>query len=205
MTVVQPSRLSSRTLTASFDQSQIFLRRLLSNYKYDDTLLMFEGYAAGPHYRQGGSGSNHLCLHEYPQWGSYWDGYQHRSGAIYGVEYEFPQMNVFSKSNNGGNSLRNNPAPCAVCYVGGRSTILMVPARTQCPDGWTREYGGYLASQSINFTRSNYICLDGAPEVAVGGYNGEQGVFYSVEVHCGGLPCSVYNTGRELTCVVCSK
>ena len=170
----------------------------------------------------GGSGSNFLCLHEDPQWKTYINGSQRYTGAIYGVEYELHRPNsgsagnnIFSESNNGGNPLTDRPAPCAVCYVGGRSTILMVPARTQCPDGWTMEYGGYLVSEwydMFNFEnkdadskRSNYICWDEAPEVEVGRTNQNQAVIYPVEVHCGTLPCSVYITGRELTCVVCSK
>ena len=164
------------------------------------------GYAAGSHHNAGGSGSNFLCLPEDPQWKTYISGSQTWKGAIYGVEYELHQQNVFSKSNNGGNLQHDNPAPCAVCYVGGRSTILMVPARTQCPDGWTMEYTGYLVSQANrDRRRSSFICWDEAPEVAVGGTAQNQAFIYSVEVTCGSLPCSVYPTGRELTCIVCSK
>ena len=172
-------------------------------------LLLFAGYTAGSRYTIDGSGSNYLCLHEHPQWKTYINGGQN-SGKIYGVEYELYQSNnVFSLSNNGGNLLHDNPAPCAVCYVGGRSTVFMVPARTQCPDGWTMEYLGYLASEYSTSTRghkrTSYICWDEAPEVAVGGTSQNQAVIFPVEVHCGSLPCSVYVTGRELTCVVCSK
>ena len=166
-------------------------------------------------YNRDGSGSNFLCLHEDPQWKNYWDGDQ-VNGLIAGVEYEFfnrgthdYENNIFSESNNGGNPLLDNPAPCAVCYMAGRSTILMVPARTQCPDGWTTEYAGYLVSaytgSHSGITRTSYICLDEAPEVAVGAKAQNQGVIYPVEVQCGTLPCSVFITGRELTCVVCSK
>jgi len=124
------------------------------------------------------------------------------------VEYELHPQNVFSKSNNGGNPLHDNPAPCAVCYVGGRSTILnMVPAKTQCPDGWTTEYAGYLASEAQDNARkrSSYICWDEASEVAAGETSQNQAVIYSVQVLCGSLPCSLYPNGRELTCIVCSK
>ena len=173
-------------------------------------LSLFEGYTAGPLYNTGGGGSNFLCLPENPQWKNYMDGHQN-SASIYGVEYELfnsgrHHNNIFSENNNGGNPLLDNPAPCAFCYVGGRSTILMIPARTQCPDGWTMEYAGYVVSDRNTHThRSNYICWDEAPEVAVGGTLQDQAVIYPVEVHCGTLPCSVYITGRELTCVVCSK
>ena len=174
------------------------------------------GYAAGPRWNDGGSGSNFLCLPTNPQWKNYINVSQPYVGAISGVEYELFNSghsfhnNIFSESNNGGNPLLNSPAPCAVCYVGGRSTILMVPARTQCPDGWTMEYGGYLVSQAHTYRtdsrkRSSYICWDEAPEVAAGAKNQGHAVIYPVEVECGTLPCSVYHDRRELTCVVCSK
>jgi len=82
----------------------------------------------------------------------------------------------------------------------------MIPARTQCPDGWTAEYAGYLVSEARRYDRrSSYVCWDEAPEVATGPVNQNNAVIYPVEVLCGSLPCSVYFTGRELTCIVCSK
>jgi len=83
----------------------------------------------------------------------------------------------------------------------------MIPARTQCPDGWNAEYAGYLVSEARDFERkrSNYVCWDEAPKVAGGRTSRDQAVIYPVEVLCGSLPCSVYITGRELTCIVCSK
>jgi len=83
----------------------------------------------------------------------------------------------------------------------------MIPARTQCPDGWTSEYAGYLVSEANSSTRkrNSYICWDEAPEVALGGTSKDPAVIYPVEVQCGSLPCSVYVSGRELTCIVCSK
>jgi len=177
---------------------------------------MVKGHAAGPKYDESGSGSNFLCLHEEPQWKTYFSGHQYSTGSIYGMEYALfnagqshPQNNVFSERNNGNSPLNSKPVPCAVCYVTGRSTVLMVPARTQCPDGWTTEYGGYVVSEyphSQDRKRSSYICMDVAPEVAAAGdITPHQSVIYPVEVHCGTLPCSLYITGRELTCVVCSK
>jgi len=85
----------------------------------------------------------------------------------------------------------------------------MIPARTQCPDGWTTEYAGYVVSElpyiPQDRKRSSYICWDEAPEAAAGETNQDQSVIYPVEVHCGSLPCSLYPDGRELTCIVCSK
>ena len=176
---------------------------------YSCSCCFLLGYAAGSPYTQTGSGSNYLCLPEDPQWKYYINGDQ-SSGSIAGVEYQLrnsgPNRNsIFSESNNGVNSLLNNPAPCAVCYVEGRSTILMIPAKTQCPDGWSTEYAGYVVSDHVTHKRRSYICVDEAPEVAVGAISQDQALFYPVEVHCGSLPCSLYPTGRELACIVCSK
>jgi len=177
-----------------------------------DTLLLLKGYAAGPQHNASGSGSNFLCLHEEPQWATYVDGQQRFTGSVYGAVYAFPthsrnseHSNIFSSRNS--RALRQMPAPCALCDVPGRSRTAMIPARTQCPDGWTTEYAGYLVSefQYPNRKRSSYICLDEAPEIAVGNSSTWQSIFYPVEVECGTLPCSVYISGRELTCVVCSK
>ena len=174
--------------------------------------MSFEGYAAGPHVSSGGSGSNFLCLPGDPQWETYIDGDQ-TSGSISGVEYELYNSgthhnNVFDESNNGGSPLSQKPAPCAVCYVEDRSSAVMIPARTQCPDGWTMEYGGYIVAEyhATGRKRSSYICWDKAPEAYAGdGRSYDQSFVYPVEVQCGTLPCSLYPNGRELTCVVCSK
>jgi len=164
-------------------------------------LFVVKGYASG----------NYLCLHEDPQWKMYINGSQANINAlIWGAEYRLENTgtnrnNIFSESNNGGNPLNYKPAPCAVCYVLGRSTILMVPARTQCPDGWTAEYAGYLASAYRGRTESNYVCWDEAPEVAVGKTWQRRASINPVDVQCGTLPCTLYIEGRELTCVVCSR
>jgi len=169
-----------------------------------------KGYAAGPRHNLGGSGSNFLCLPEHPQWKTYINGGQRWVGAIFGVEYERIPNNIFSKRHNNGQSLNDKPAPCAVCYVAGRSSTLMIPARTQCPQGWIPEYSGYLVSEiqtgAPGRHRSNYVCWDEEPEVAVvGRHKQNHAVIYAVEVRCGSLPCSEYISGRELACIVCSK
>jgi len=178
-------------------------------------VVTVKGYGAGPRYNKGGSGSNFLCLPEDPQWKTFLDGYSSVAGEISGFSYEIfnsavsYQNSPFSESNSDG-PLAFRPAPCAVCYVASRSTVLMIPARIQCPDDWTMEYAGYLVSdftQNSDKKRSSYICLDEAPEVADNKtVQGKwHGVIYPVEVTCGTVPCSSYINGRELACVVCSK
>ena len=174
--------------------------------------LPCEGHAAGPHYDKGGSGGNFLCLPEEPQWKTHIGGHQSADGYLYGVEYELfnsgsHHNNIFAETNSG-RPLLDNPAPCAVCYAPHRSTILMIPARTQCPGGWATEYEGYLVSEYSGAhvrKRSSYVCWDEAPEIASGGVGQNQAVIYPVEVVCGSLPCSTFVSGNELTCIVCSK
>ncbi|KAJ7374502.1 hypothetical protein OS493_004840 [Desmophyllum pertusum] len=55
---------------------------------------------------------------------------------FYGTEYEIG-FNPFK------HNLHDHDAPCAVCYVKSRATQLMIPARNDCPSGWTEEYHGY--------------------------------------------------------------
>ena len=151
--------------------------------------------------------ANFLCLPKDPDWDNFINGQQQWTGRVGGVEYELSNThnNVFDESNTGGITRESKPAPCAVCYVN-RHSIIMVPAKTQCPDGWNKEYGGYLASEASSIRkRSNYMCWDRSPEISAGDTAQNQAAIYPVEVVCGSLPCSTYITGKELTCVVCSK
>lgn len=163
--------------------------------------LLCEGYTAGSHHNQHGSGSNYLCLPEVPQWNVHVNGNQRYTGTIVGAAYGFSSRNNIFDESNVDTDLGGNPAPCAVCYARDRSTTLMIPARPQCPPGWTIEYGGYLASEwsSSDRKRSSFVCWDEAPEIAAGGRAQHQAAVYPVEVLCGTLPCSTYITGRELT------
>ena len=83
----------------------------------------------------------------------------------------------------------------------------MIPARNKCYDGWTTEYSGYLSTgYYVDAGASEYICVDGEPEVIKGGTANTDGkLLYLVEGRCGSLPCPPYINGRELTCVVCTK
>ena len=163
---------------------------------------MFTGYTAGAHHNHPGGGSNYICLHSQPEWGRYTDGIQ--SGSyIFGTEYQIYTNNPFSKSRQ---ALYDNDAPCAACYTN-KSATIMIPARTTCPDGWGKEYGGYvMAEKYVQKGTTTYVCVDGDPEVrAGGGANHDGALFYNTEAACGALPCPPYVHGRELACVVCSK
>ena len=141
-----------------------------------------------------------------PEWGEY-DDTVLDTGMIYGAEYE---CNVpFSMENvaDGANTILNHNVPCSVCQSRVHSKVLMVPAKKSCRDGWTLEYHGYLVSEYYAHKgRTEYQCMDQAPEADPAGFPDQNGVlFHAVEGRCGPLPCPPYVNGRELTCVVCTK
>ena len=83
----------------------------------------------------------------------------------------------------------------------------MVPAKINCPNGWTREYYGYLMSAHVlHGHHPQFICMDSNMEAIPGlPANTNGAVFYHAEATCNGLLCGPYNTEKELSCVVCTK
>ena len=124
---------------------------------------MHAGNAAGSAFTEGGGGGNTLCLPKIPEYDQFIAGQQY-SGYIYGMQHDLVSTSnsVFDESNlDDGNALSGSPAPCAVCFVN-RESILMIPAKMSCPDGWNKEYGGYLVSEAsmVDTTeRGDYKCL----------------------------------------------
>ena len=147
-----------------------------------------------------GEDSTFACLPTNPKYDQCKDGYQSYS-YVYGTEYEVSGFNPFK------NNLHNHDAPCVVCYVKSRATQLMIPARNDCPSGWTEEYHGYLMSDRSGHKKSrDFICVDRQAEFVHGSQANKDGAqLYLVEGHCGSLPCLPYVAGRELTCAVCTK
>ncbi len=116
---------------------------------------------------------------------------------IYGAEYENPVRGTHQHN-----------APCSVCLVVSRSIALMIPAKTSCPQYWTKEYEGYLMSEHHSYIRSIFECVDKGQESVPGSNADADGaLFYHVEAHCGtaGLPSPPYNDYKEVNCVVCTK
>lgn len=168
-------------------------------------IFCFEGYMAGAKYSETGGATNYLCLAGQPTWDYYEEGTSSNS-RIYGVEYQFNTHNAAGRTKFFGTDLLEDDAPCAVCHTL-RGANIMIPGRTDCYDGWTKEYSGYLVSEHYNYVHgTEYVCLDRRPEVVVGGKdNDNEGQLWLVEGRCGGsLECPPYINGRELTCVVCS-
>ena len=159
--------------------------------------LVYDGKTGSTFYWHKGGASNYICMPHDPHYTLPYRAGNQRFSYVYGTEYEVPPP---------GYNTRYHNAPCAVCYVATKHTTVMIPAHTSCPTDWTREYYGYLASESIYNYRTMYVCVDLAMESVPGSsarLNG--GYFYTVEAHCSGVSCPPYNSEKELGCVVCSK
>ena len=168
--------------------------------------LLHTGIMAGEFFTNQGGGANYLCLPHNPKYDRYRNGVQ-GGGNLYGTEYQVHGQigsflgTVFKKNVN------EHDAPCAVCFAKSRGSMLMMPARNDCPSGWTEEYHGYLMTERADHKHSSdFICLDGDLEYVPGSQANRNGaLLYPVEGRCGSLPCLPYVEGRELTCAVCTK
>ncbi|XP_068731423.1 short-chain collagen C4-like [Montipora capricornis] len=164
--------------------------------------IVYKGIIGGEWHNHYGGGANYLCLPHNPKYDKYKDGHQY-SGYIYGTEYQVSQYNGDPFKRN----IHEHEAVCVVCFVKSRGSMLMMPARNDCPSGWTEEYHGYLMTERHGHRHSSdFICVDGDPEYVPGSSANKDGaLLYAVEGVCGSLPCLPYVSGRELTCAVCTK
>ena len=158
------------------------------------TQILYDGRAGKSHYLEKGGGTNYQCLPNDPEYTDFRTGVQDYS-YIYGVEYEFPVVS----------GVKDHNAPCAVCYISTRTTVLMIPAKLTCPSGWTKEYCGYLMTEWKGRSMGTFECVDINPASVPGsGADVSTGMFHHVEANCNGMPCPPYDPQKELTCVVCS-
>ena len=147
-----------------------------------------------------------LCLPQDPDWdaGNFNDAVRgDGNGLIYGAEYrDGPSINDYLF----GNSHVGHDIPCVVCLAR-QSSVLMIPGKSKCYDGWTLEYSGYLMSSHIAHPQAtDYYCVDKDAEDLDGAVTMEGGLLlYFVEARCGSLRCPPYVNGREFQCVVCTK
>ena len=161
------------------------------------TTRVYDGIAAGTRHGQRGGGANLLCLPLNPVYSSFKSGTQDQS-SIGPVEFH-PDAPL------GGVSWEHN-AYCAVCKTT-RPTTIMIPATTNCPSGWTREYQGYLMAAKQDQYRGTFVCVDSSaqPYPSSSGDTSAAHDLFNVEAYCDIIPCPPYNRDKELTCVVCSQ
>ena len=169
--------------------------------------FLFQGRVAGwrPKLQREG-GSKYLCmpltpLYSKPPTGS-------ETGApLYGVEYGQVE-DLFSRIPGKDRQISYRSVPCAVCRVERRGSMMMIPARNVCPSRlWTREYHGYLMTDTSNSSSPEYICVDadasGVNELHTT-QRASKALLTSVRGQCGVLPCPNYRQDWELTCAVCT-
>ncbi|CAI8027491.1 Short-chain collagen C4 (Fragment) [Geodia barretti] len=111
------------------------------------TELVYSGRAGGSRYDHQGGGANHLCMPDDPEHLQFTSGVQGYS-YMYGVEY-LPSSQPLQ-------TVQSHNVPCAVCHVTTRATLLMIPAKVNCPTNWTTEYTGYLMTEYYGYHRSTY-------------------------------------------------
>ena len=159
--------------------------------------LVYAGKAAGSHYSHSGGGGNPQCLPLDPTFNRTISGNQNLA-YIYGAEYQ--QTNALVPSSH------DTDVVCVVCYVQSRSVLYVMPAKSDCPGGWTTEYYGYLMSGRHNHHRTQFSCVDRSLTPVTGSASNLDGfLFYPVEGVCGSLPCPPYSRDQELSCAVCTR
>ncbi|XP_076072045.1 uncharacterized protein LOC143043748, partial [Mytilus galloprovincialis] len=162
---------------------------------HNGTELVYSGYAGGGYYGESGSAAEYVCLPPDP---NYVKTSGSDAGHMYGGEFD---NNFFASNGN------NEDIPCALCRTTQATSVIMIPGKNKCYNGWTIEYHGYLASgYHDHASASAYVCIDTNPEYIIGGVDEHYGkLFYEVLTKCGSLKCPPYINNYPLTCVVCSK
>jgi len=163
--------------------------------------LVYSGVAGGSEHLDQGGASNPLCLPLNPDDPAPLNNMFAHTAGLHGSEYE----SVFLRNHN-------HQVLCAVCYVSGRSTVHMYPAKTKCPSDWSAEYGGYLMAARPDQRRTQFTCVDSqlkaVSESPVRDNNGY--LFFFVRASCNSrtsLPCGngQYANGKLISCTVCTK
>ncbi len=159
--------------------------------------MVYSGLMSSSVHNDTGGASNYLCMPNEASYGiPVLDALESGSGTVAAVEFNSSTLTI----------------PCSVCFIP-RSTILMIPARSTCPQRWTTEYTGYLMSQTTSQERTEFVCVQAQTSTVVitDDETGAGGQAHFVEVDCGyGFNCDVdsdssYESNRELSCVVCSR
>ena len=112
--------------------------------------LFYSGLMGSNEYANTGGGHNFQCLSHNPQYVNYVDGYQYSAaggGLMMGTEYRGDPDSIFDMDNLDDWTFLYNDAPCAVCHVENQTSVIMIPAQSQCELGWTEQYWGYLVSE----------------------------------------------------------
>ena len=166
------------------------------------TELLYSGQTGKASHSTTGGGINYQCFPNNPQYSGYISG---QIGSQGNLGSKVTAVDYYDTSTTIGTTNRH-VVPCAVCVVNTRSMLRMIPARYTCPDGWTREYRGYLMTEkNVHASPGTFECVDlDAEDGAYKTDHANKGFFMHVEAHCN-LGCPPYDANKELTCAVCTK
>ena len=92
--------------------------------------------------------------------------------------------------------------PCSLCETTGQGNKIMIHSHCECPDGWHKEYNGYIMAGHESQNRgSMYYCIDENMEQVKGSRSCDSvHLFYLV----GASRPLVSTTSYALSCVVCT-
>ena len=145
---------------------------------------IYQGVAVGGRNNDPTSPSNLMCLP--PTWMTYSND-QGRHDLVDAVKYHAHYRNM----------------PCALCEATGRGDKIMIPSHYVCPDGWHKEYNGYImAGHRFHTGGSMYNCIDEHLEQITGSGSSEN-VHLLYTVYATG-PHVPHNRSYSLSCVVCT-
>ena len=172
-------------------QSVTYIRWGNSTCPYG-TNTIYQGTAVGGRYDHKGSPANLMCLPPDPM--LYPNG-QGGSTITYAVEYRVSGYINHADHRN---------MPCAMCEATGRGDQIMIPSHYVCPDGWHKEYNGYImAGHYSQEGGSMYNCVDQNLE-QIKGSGSSESVHLLYTVYASGSYVPRYGS-YELSCVVCTK
>nr|XP_022303435.1 uncharacterized protein LOC111111003 isoform X3 [Crassostrea virginica] len=106
------------------------------------TTTVYTGITGGKPYDEAGGGITTLCLPHDPE-----DAPNDfptslqvagRVSHLYGSEYQFTYRKY----------ALDDDVPCAVCRVESATSVLMIPAKSSCPNTWNMQYRGFLVSDA---------------------------------------------------------
>ena len=115
---------------------------------------------------------------------------------VYGVEY---------RSDGPINHAQYRNMPCALCEATGWGDKIIIPSHYAyvCPDGWHKEYNGYIMAGYFDHDGGTmYYCIDESLE-KIKGSGDAQTIHVLYTVH--GSGSHVSTNGYAMTCVVCTK
>ena len=153
---------------------------------------IYQGTSVGGQYNHKGSPSNLMCLPPDPM------RYSNNQGGdtpAYAVEYRVSGAINHAQYRN---------MPCALCEATGRGDKIMIPSHYVCPDGWHKEYNGYImAGHYTQEGSSMYNCIDENLE-QIRGSGSSQSIHLLYTVYATGSYVP-HDSSYALSCVVCTK